>query len=151
MRRLPYIDEHAIDVDAPAARVWSALLRTVASELGGRAAVPLARALGCVPGAASGQWGEPVAIGQALPGFSVAEVEPQARLTLEGRHRFSAYRLGFLLEDAGPGGTRLRAQTHATFPGPHGRAYRAAVIGTGAHRLVTRRLLRGVARRSSSG
>jgi hypothetical protein len=40
----------------------------------------------------------------------------------------------------------LRAQTHAAFPGIVGQLYRAAVIGSGAHRLVVRRLLSRVAR-----
>jgi hypothetical protein len=40
----------------------------------------------------------------------------------------------------------LRVQTHAAFPGALGRLYRAAVIGSGAHRIVARRLLRRVAR-----
>ena len=43
-------------------------------------------------------------------------------------------------------GDRLRARTHAAFPGILGRLYRAAVIGSGGHRLMTRRLLRQVAR-----
>jgi hypothetical protein len=42
--------------------------------------------------------------------------------------------------------SRLRAETHAAFPGLLGRLYRAAVIGSGGHRLVTRRLLRQIAR-----
>jgi hypothetical protein len=40
----------------------------------------------------------------------------------------------------------VSAQTRAAFRGVLGRIYRAAVIGSGGHRLVTRRLLRQVAR-----
>jgi hypothetical protein len=71
----------------------------------------------------------------------VVEAEPGRRLALRGRHRFSNYALTFVLD-----GDRLRAQTHAAFPGVPGRLYRAAVIGSGGHRLVTRRLLRQIAR-----
>jgi hypothetical protein len=76
-----------------------------------------------------------------VPGFRVVEAESGRRLALRGRHRFSNYALTFVLD-----GDRLRAQTHATFPGVLGWLYRAAVIGSGGHRLVTRRLLRQVAR-----
>jgi hypothetical protein len=81
-----------------------------------------------------------------VPGFRVVEAEPCRRLALRGRHRFSNYALTFVLD-----GDRLRAQTHAAFPGVLGRLYRAAVIGSGGHRLVTRRLLRQVARATCWG
>jgi hypothetical protein len=48
------------------------------------------------------------------------------------------------LEEAGADHTRIRAQTWAAFPGVLGRVYRALVIGTRAHRLVVRRLLRRI-------
>jgi hypothetical protein len=73
----------------------------------------------------------------------VAEAEPGRRLALRGRHRFSRYELTFVLADG-----ELRAQTRAAFPGIHGRLYRAAVIGTGGHRILTRRLLRRIAARA---
>jgi hypothetical protein len=139
MERLPYIDEHATDVgDASRERVWGALTEVLRGQL--RDGGPIARALGCEPAGGTAVFdGRP---GQTLPGFRVAEAEPGRRLTLQGRHRFSQYELTFLLDDG-----RLRAQTRAAFPGPLGRLYRAAVIGTGGHRLVTRHLLRQVARR----
>jgi hypothetical protein len=62
--------------------------------------------------------------------------------------RFSTYRLTFELSGSEPGPTRLRATTHADFPGIGGRLYRAAVIGSGAHAVLVRRLLRGVAART---
>jgi hypothetical protein len=55
----------------------------------------------------------------------------------------------FELDDTGRETTRLRARTYAEFPGTRGRAYRALVIGSGAHRLVTRRMLRDVAARAA--
>ncbi|OWY63064.1 hypothetical protein B7486_55080, partial [cyanobacterium TDX16] len=77
--------------------------------------------------------------------------EPE-RMVLEGRHRFSCYRLAFEL-DAGPdeGTTTLRAVSHAAFPGLHGRAYRVAVISTGLHVLATQRILEAVRRRAEAG
>jgi len=138
MEQLPYIDEHGTDVAAPRDRVWVALNAVLRGELSG--GTSFARVLGAEPSAATASFdGRP---GQTLPGFRVVAADPQRMLVLEGRHRFSRYRLTFILEDQ-----RLRAQTHAAFPGLRGRLYRAAVIGTGGHRLVTRRLLRQVARR----
>jgi hypothetical protein len=75
-----------------------------------------------------------------VPGFRVVAVEPGRRLELRGRHRFAQYALTFILDD-----TSLRAQTHAAFPGIVGRLYRAAVIGTGGHRVITKAILRRVA------
>lgn len=97
--------------------------------------------LGCEPAAGTPEF-EGLE-GQAIPGFRVIESEPGRLLVLAGSHRFSRYRLTFVLDDG-----LLRARTHAAFPGLRGRAYRAAVIGSGAHRLVTRRMLRQVARRT---
>jgi hypothetical protein len=117
--------------------VWTAPLKVLRREMGGNA--PIARILGCDPAQGTAEFaGRP---GEAVPGFSVVEAEPGRRLALRGRHRFSNYALTFILD-----GDCLRAQTHAAFPGVLGRLYRAAVIGSGGHRLVTRRLLRQVAR-----
>ncbi len=69
-----------------------------------------------------------------------AEHKPVRRLALRGRHRFADYALTFLLD-----GVSLRAETRAAFPGVLGRLYRTAVLGSGGHRLMTRRLLRQVA------
>jgi hypothetical protein len=137
MEQLPFIDEHCQQVDAPADVVWSALLKVLRRAMGGSG--PLARILGCDPAQSTADFaGRP---GEALPGFRVIEAEPCRRLALRGRHRFAYYELTFVLD-----GNRLRAQTHAAFPGVLGWLYRAAVIGSGGHRLLTRRLLRQVAR-----
>lgn len=137
MEHLPYIDEHTQRLDAPADVVWTALLKVLRREMGRSALI--ARVLGCDPAQGTAEFtGRP---GEAVPGFRVVEAQPGRRLALRGRHRFSSYGLTFVLD-----GDRLRAQTHAAFPGVLGRLYRAAVIGSGGHRLVTRRLLRQVAR-----
>lgn len=134
---LPYIDEHSERIDAPADAVWRALVDVLRRDMGNSAA--FARLLGCDPAASSPTFAGRV--GETVPGFAVAEAEPGRRLALRGHHRFSRYALTFVLD-----GERLRAQTHATFPGVLGRLYRAAVIGSPAHRIATRRILRRVAR-----
>jgi hypothetical protein len=135
---LPYIDEHGLQIAAPGPAIWAALLRVLRGMAGSTA---LARVLGCDPARSTGEFaGRP---GDAVPGFRVVEAEPGRRLALRGRHRFADYALTFIVD-----GDRLRAQTHAAFPGVRGRLYRALVIGSGAHRIVTRRLLRQVARRA---
>ena len=82
--------------------------------------------------------------GATLPGFQVEQACPPSRLALAGRHRFSRYALVFELEDTSPEGTRVRARSWGVFPGVRGRSFRALVIGTGAHRVVVRRLLRRI-------
>ena len=132
---LPFVDEHRQRCDAAAGAVWTATLAAVRRMAGGGR---FARLLGCDPArATAGFAGRP---GDAVPGFRVEAAEPPRTLVLRGRHRFADYRLTFLVEDGA-----LRAVTHAAFPGLRGRLYRAAVIGSGAHRFVTRRLLRSIA------
>jgi hypothetical protein len=60
----------------------------------------------------------------------------------------STYLLSFRLEEAGPGRTRLVAETRAAFPGLKGSIYRALVIGTRMHVVVTRRILTATKRRA---
>lgn len=140
MEPLPYIDEHVMAVDAAADRVWTALTTVLRRTFTGGA--PMARLLGCDPRHGTASFtGAP---GEALPGFRVAEAETGRRVLLAGAHRFSRYRLEFRLGDG-----QVSARTYAAFPGVQGRAYRAAVIGTGAHRIVTRHLLREVVRTSN--
>lgn len=135
MEELPHIDEHAIATDAPREAVWTSLLRTVRQTMGGSAA--FGRVLGCEPARTSKLFGG--IVGQTVTGFRVVDAVPGHRLTLEGRHRFARYRLTFHIDDA-----EVRARTDAAFPGALGRLYRAAVIGTGGHRLMVRRILRQV-------
>jgi len=141
MEQLPYVDEHSQRVDAPVDVVWTALLKVLRREMSG--SVPLVRILGCDP--AQGTTEFLGRLGETVPGFRVVEAEPGRRLALRGRHRFSNYALTFVFD-----GDHLRAQTHAAFPGVLGQLYRAAVIGSGGHRVLTRRLLRQVARATST-
>jgi hypothetical protein len=139
---LPFVDEHRVLVDAPADAVWRVLAHH--SPRRRPAAEAFARVLGAEPGRTSG---EPFAPGSTIPGFRVAETDPGRRLRLAGRHRFSRYVLEFTVAE-GPDGTTLSARTLAEFPGVRGRTYRRVVIGSGAHRVVVDRMLRGVRRRA---
>ncbi|MFF5171522.1 SRPBCC family protein [Micromonospora sp. NPDC000089] len=138
---LPFVDEHRTLVAAPADVVWRALAVQVPRFA---AAENFARLVGAVPSRAAG---DVLTEGATLPGFAVAEADPGRRLRLAGRHRFSRYALTLSLTPAA-GGTTLSARTDAAFPGPLGAAYRLMVIGSGAHAVLVRRLLRDVRRRA---
>ena len=142
MECLPYIDEHSTCVGATPERAWAALV-AVGSTMRGPAG-PLGWLMGLQPALASGDWSGGAEAGATLPGFQVEQACPPSRLALAGRHRFSRYALVFELEDMGADGTRVRARSWGVFPGVHGRSFRALVIGTGAHRVVVRRLLRRI-------
>ncbi|HTT94188.1 MAG TPA: hypothetical protein VMF55_05910 [Solirubrobacterales bacterium] len=147
-RGLPWVDEHAGEISAPASQVWPALLRTVERMTAGAGAPRYARAVGCADTEAGGP--RPLEVGSTIPGFHVVATTPERLLVLAGSHRFSDYALTFRLEPLGAVRTRVVAETRADFPGLKGRAYRAAVIGTRMHVLVVRRVLRGVRRRVES-
>jgi hypothetical protein len=145
---LPWVDEHAQEISAPASAVWPALLRTVERMTTGAAAPRYARLVGCADTENGGP--RPLEVGSTLPGFHVAALTPERLLVLAGSHHFSEYALSFRLEPLGAVRTRVIAETRAVFPGPKGRAYRALVIGTRMHVLAVRRVLRGVSRRVSA-
>jgi len=142
---LPFLDEHDVEIAAPPEVVWESLCRVAEGSFSSPRAARFARLVGCEETAASGP--RPLAVGSAFPGFTVARAEPGSELALIGRHRYSEYALVFHLSGS-DGGTRLRAETRARFPGAAGRLYRAAVIGTRGHVLVTTRLLAAVKCRS---
>ena len=142
--QLPHVDEHALVVAADPETTWAALLRVVEGTVSAGSAPRLARILGCADTAAAGP--RPLAAGSTLPGFHVALAGSPAELVLAGSHRFSDYALIFRLDALGDDRTRLRAETRARFPRFKGAVYRALVIGTRMHVLVTRRILTGVKR-----
>jgi hypothetical protein len=123
---LPYVDEHAITIAAPRARVWSALHRYTVTSLRIPEGSPIARLLGTQPRA----------------GFEVLDSAPAQSLTLAGPHRFTRYMLTFELTDAAEAATHPRSQTCALFPRARGQAYRTLVIGTRAHTAATIHILR---------
>lgn len=141
MTSLPFIDEHSEEVAAPSDTTWRAIGRVM-----GRQSWSPVRAAATVLGTdPRGTNGEPLVVGSTIPGFRVSAALPGERVVFAGRHRFSDYELIFELA-AHEDGTRVRALTYARFPGPHGRAYRALVIGSGVHRGAMRRMLRAIAR-----
>jgi hypothetical protein len=131
---LPFVDEHSVEVAEPPEVVWGALWSVLHRSFGGSRR---SRAFGRVVG---------VRDRDPIVGFRVAEEDPGRLLVLEGEHRFARYRLSVLLD-----GGRLRATTHAAFPGPHGRVYRLLILPTGFHRRVVRRLLAATARAAARG
>jgi hypothetical protein len=144
---LPFVDEHSISIDASPETIWQALLETVkggfaADTSRGRVAV---RLLDCEP---SARRGEPGRIGSTIPGFIVARAIPPAVLALMGEHRFSRYALVFRITERDRAPTLISAETRAEFPGRGGRLYRLGVIGSRAHVLATRAILRGIRRRA---
>ncbi|WP_082748661.1 SRPBCC family protein [Nocardioides jensenii] len=125
--RPAYVDEHRLNIDATPEAVWSAV-EDFAVRLHGPRRGLLSTVLGLEPAS----------------GFAVAERVPSRLLSLQGGHRFSTYALDFRV-NATTNGTELCAVTYADFPGPHGFAYRSAVIGSRGHALGVRRLLRQIA------
>lgn len=147
MERLPYIDEHSTTVGGAPERVWAALIATWRAHARGFPGA-LAGLWGLTPAQVAGDWKANPRAGDCVPGFSVVTSQAPRILELRGRHRFSRYALTFEIAPAAEGGCRLSARSWAEFPGLAGRAYRALVIGSGGHRLMVRRLLRGIAARS---
>ncbi len=143
---LPFIDEHAVEVERAPADVWRVLVEGADRAFSGSRTARVAQLLGCAEVAPGGP--RPLAVGSTLPGFRVVIVEPQQTLALAGRHRFSRYALVFQIDELGPSRSRLRAITRAAFPGLQGRMYRALVIGTKGHVVAVRRLLGAVQRRA---
>lgn len=124
IKRLHYIDEHAITVPADPASTWAALLRVMCREPADPTTVPF--------------------------GFVLDAATPPECFALKGRHWFSVYKLVFELTEDDRDGTRVAAQTWAAFPGVRGKIYRALVIGSGGHRIVVRRMLRNIAAQTKS-
>ncbi|MFE7931685.1 hypothetical protein ACFU6S_23755 [Streptomyces sp. NPDC057456] len=143
---LPRVDEHTTIVTAEAADVWRGLGETLDRSFTRPGSARYARLVGATDRTASGPG--PLAEGSTLHGFRVAEAVTGRRLVLVGGHRFSSFALVFRLDEAGPGRTRLCAETRAAFPGRAGGLYRGLVIGTGGHGLVVRRMLASARRRA---
>lgn len=133
-RVLPYVDSHRTTVDAPAEAAYDAARARLTHELRGLTGA-YARLVG-------------------VEGDRLFDVEREDRprvLVLRGRHRFSTYRITVVVLPLGEERSALSATTHAEFPGVLGRAYRLAVITSGAHAVVTKGLLRDIARRAEAG
>lgn len=145
---LPPIDEHSIEVEAPAEASWAALFPTLSDALDSPRSRRLVKLLRCRDLEAAGDLHHP---GGTLPGFVVARAVAPVMLALMGEHRFSSYALVFRIDLLPGQRSRIRAETRAAFPGAKGRAYRAAVIGSRAHVVVVTGLLRAIRRRAEAG
>ena len=151
LQDLPPVDEHSVEIDAPAEAAWAALFPTLHRSFDGPLSRRMAKRLDARDKVAKGDLHHP---GGTLPGFVVARSVAPVMLALMGEHKFSRYALVFRIDLLPGQRCRVRAETRALFPGVKGRAYRAGVIGSRGHVIVTRSLLRAVkkrAERSASG
>jgi hypothetical protein len=134
MRELPLVDEHSTKVAASPHVVFDALER-IGPRIGtDRVSRSYARLVGTEDRGA----------------FHLASSERPTLVVLGGSHRFSRFELVFRIEPEN-GGSIVRAETWAAFPGFGGRVYRALVIGTGGHRVAMRLLLGSLRRRIEHG
>ena len=139
IERLPPLDEHGIQIDAPGEVVWPALIASVRKTLGHPTSARFVKGLGSEEVAVDSNF---PAIGSTLPGFVVARVIGPAVLALEGEHNYARYAVVFLLDPLPDERTLLRAQTRADFKGVRGKAFRRLTIGTHAHGAILRQILR---------
>lgn len=123
MDDLLFVDRHCVDVHASRARTWVALGDVLSEVFGGIRSAGFASVLGTSHSSVSGP---PLEVGSTIVGFRVTRSERERCVVLSGEHRFSRYALTFEL-----GERELCASTRAVFPGPHGTAYKAVVLGTG--------------------
>lgn len=114
------------------------------SSFDGRATTAYARLIRCEPCAVS-HAREPEPGVTTVVGFAVTHAERPRELTIAGRHHFSRHELQFTVDPVEAGRSIITATTFASFPGPLGRLYRALVLGSRIHVLVTRRMLRAAA------
>jgi len=142
---LPPIDEHAIEIDAPAEATWNALFPTIEHAFDGRSARRYAEHVGADVTAAAGDLHHP---GGTLPGFTVIRAVEPVMLALAGRHRFAQYAIVFRVDLLPGQRSQVRLETRADFRGRRGRLYRAGVIGTRGHVILVNRMLRAIKRRA---
>ncbi|MET7670518.1 hypothetical protein [Micromonospora luteifusca] len=143
---LPHLDEHATLIAADTDRIWPHLIDVVERSFSRLGMTEYARLVSAADPVTSGP--RPLVEGSTFPGFRVATAIPGQELALRGSHRFSTYALIFRLEPAGPGRSRLRAETRATFPGLGGGLYRQILLTSGGHVIGVRRMLTTIRRRS---
>lgn len=147
LESLPYVDEHSTAIASSPEGVWEALVEVTVGATSGRLGPRVARTLGCFYTERSGARGR---IGSTIPGFVVTRSVKPAVLALMGEHRFSRYALIFRIAETPlePEPVLLSAETRAEFPGRKGSLYRAAVIRTRGHVLVTNSILRSVKKKA---
>ncbi len=142
---LPPIDEHYIEVEAPAEATYAALFPTLESALGGRFAHSYCERVGAIETEAHGDLHHP---GGTLPGFTVARAIAPVMLALDGEHRYAKYAVVFRIDLLPGQRSRVRLETRARFAPRRGRLYKAAVLGTRGHVIIVNRMLRSIKRRA---
>jgi hypothetical protein len=145
LEQLPRIDEHEIDVDAPADASWAALFPTLEKALGGKFAHRYIERLHAAETEAHGDLHHP---GGTLPGFTVTRAIAPVMLALAGKHHFAQYAVVFKIDLLPGQRSRVRLETRAQFTGARGHLYRVGVLGTRLHVIVVSRVLRAVRRRA---
>lgn len=142
---LPPIDEHAVEVDAPAEACWAALFPTLEQSFNSRFARKYALKVGAQETTATGDLHHP---GGTLPGFTVTRAIAPVMLALAGEHLHAKYAIVFKVDLLPGQRSRIRLETRAQFQGTKGRLYKVGVIGSGGHVVLVRRLLRSIKRRA---
>lgn len=147
LEQLPVLDEHSVEIEAPAERTWDELFPALQRTLDTDFARHHTRRLRAIETDAHGDLHHP---GGTLPGFVVSRAIEPVMLALLGEHSLSRYAL-VLRIDLLPGQrSRLRVETRAEFVAGRGRLYRMMLIGSGSHRVLVNRVLRGVKRGAES-
>ncbi len=145
LEKLPPIDEHYIEVDAPADATWAALFPTLEKAFNGRFARRYAKRIGAGETVSRGDLHHP---GGTLPGFCVTRSIAPVMLALAGGHKYAKYALVFRIDLLPGQRSCVKLETRAQFMGLRGRLYKAEVIGTRGHVIVVNRLLRAIKRRA---
>jgi hypothetical protein len=151
LEKLPPIDEHAIEIDAPAEAAWAALFPTLERAFDTRSAQRYAAKVNARETKRKGDLHHP---GGTLPGFTITRAIAPVMLAMAGEHHFAKYAVVFRIDLLPGQRSRVRLETRAEFVGGKGRFYRVAVLGTRGHVLMVRRLLRQIKRgaeRSADG
>ncbi|MCB0866895.1 MAG: hypothetical protein KDB58_14390, partial [Solirubrobacterales bacterium] len=84
LEQLPPIDEHYIDVEAPAESTYAALFPTLESALGSKFAHSYCERIGAIETEAHGDLHHP---GGTLPGFTVTRAIAPVMLAMAGEHK----------------------------------------------------------------
>lgn len=142
---LPFIDRHGLVIEADPASVWEALVAILPRWMGSKPGGVYAGLIGARDRRVQGS---PDRVGSTLVGFHITEAERPGRLVMRGSHHFSEYELIWTIDDLEDGRCHLQAETRARFPGIHGRAYRALVVGSGMHVRTLRKVLAAISRRA---
>ena len=145
LEKLPPIDEHEIEVDAPAEAAWAAIFPTLEHSLDTKFGRRYSEKVGAIETDCHGDLHHP---GGTLPGFVVSRAIAPVMLALLGEHKFSKYAIVFRIDLLPGQRSRVRLETRAQFDGTRGRIYKLGVLGTRGHVLVVRRILRAIKRRA---